>query len=1273
MSDAQVVGRVAVKILPDTSKFKEEARKELAEAEKGLEVKAKLVLDGDGLKEEAKKVRAEAQQALSDISIKVNLDNENSVKSAIARIENELNKLGQIDIPVDLNEDDLNAALDMFHDRLGEIQTVTIRVDESSQESIRQAIAKIDAELAKMREIELDVHLDEASLQSARDMLADDLRLDLKVDWDDDASLRSAIAKIEAELAKIREVDLEVGLDEESLRKARDDLQKRLDLQAEVELNWNLAEAQAIHDEIQETLDAIRVNPKLDEKEVAKLKRQLEAAFTQMQALKATITPEMDALAKAKVEREIDDLQDKIDHLKSEVEPETSKGAVAAVMAAMARLTRDRIVNIFPKVSLSAMATATAMLKALSGARVLGNIFERLGKTIRNLDKSTPIIGTLATAIAGLAGWGISAASNLFTLSASLAQIGATSLALPGILGGMAIGLGATIAAFKDFNKVLPEVKGQLSQLQDLISERFWAEAKTPIRELIDTLLPELTSGFKQTSTQLGQFFGGFADSLKSSLAPALGGMFDDLSKSIDIATTGTGAFANIIKVLGEVGAGYLPQLAQWFVDVATKASNWLNQKGESGLREEIDAGIQALKDLGGVLFETGGILAGISRAAQEAGGSTLGMLRETLAGVHEAIDSSAVQAKLVGLFTAAHEAMSNMASQGGAEVKAFLGQFVGLLTQILPQVGTIIGTALGGIAEALNQDAVFAGVYALFDGVQAGVNGLLPVLAPLGAALGAVLTIVGALAAQLGPLVAAALTPLANAFTALAPSILPIIDLLGGALTSAFTMLSPVIMQLVPIVQDALGMAFQALSIILPVIAQLFGQILAAVLPIISALLSGLAPILPVVAEFLSGIVQAAMPLVDVLLQILSAVLLPLIPVVQEIAATMLPLLKDAFDRLVQALMPFLDALKAVIDFLMPILAPVIQFIAELLIGTLVAAINGVALVLEGFVEIFKGVWNIIKGFFEIWIGLFKGIFTGNWDLLQKGFKDLWNGIWQFLKGLWDVILGALITWLSVGVLGAAKKGLTAIGEGFKAGWKAVQKFGSDAWKAISEGFTGFFSGLGSKALSGLQSIKNFFTQGWSNVVSTTREKFSSMVSTVAEWLGKAVAKVRELPGKAKEALSNLGSTLKNAGIQLIKGFITGITGMFGDVKDTLGNLTDKLTSWKGPESLDRVLLVGAGQLVINGFINGLESRYDAVKKSLRGLTNDVAGTEFGAPTVSAFGASRGVTAAVTSALAGAGQGGTTKTLNYYAAPGNSLDSEEDLFAAANRARMGW
>lgn len=68
----------------------------------------------------------------------------------------------------------------------------------------------------------------------------------------------------------------------------------------------------------------------------------------------------------------------------------------------------------------------------------------------------------------------------------------------------------------------------------------------------------------------------------------------------------------------------------------------------------------------------------------------------------------------------------------------------------------------------------------------------------------------------------------------------------------------------------------------------------------------------------------------------------------------------------------------------------------------------------------------------------------------------------------------------------------------------------------------------------------------------------------------------------------------------------------MFGSVKDKLGDFTGKLTSWKGPESLDKVILQEAGKYVIQGFIKGLESEYGNVEKSLGGLTNKVSQTEF-------------------------------------------------------------
>ncbi|MGW6745422.1 phage tail protein [Streptomyces sp. NPDC055025] len=984
---------------------------------------------------------------------------------------------------------------------------------------------------------------------------------------------------------------------------------------------------------------------------------------------------ELDQRSADRAKQKIKDWLDGISPLTVPVKLDIANGTGAAISARLQILTRPRTVPIVPELDNTAVLRVATALAALSGARVLNSMFEKLGNTLRNLDKSVPIIGSLALAIAGLAGWGLSAASNLAALSASLASIGSTTLLLPGLLGGIAVGLGVTIAAFRDFNTILPEVKAALSGLQDTISKNFWAKAAEPIRTMADELLPEFTAGVAQTGTQLGGFFADFAASLKGALNPALTQMFTDLSASITVAATGTGAFANSIAVLGQVGTSYLPALAQWFVDISTRFSDFLTKsEGNGNLKGWIDEGIQALKDLGSVLLNVGGILAGIARAAEAAGGSSLGMMADTLERIHSTVDSAGFQAGLIGVFRGAHAAMNAIATQSGPAVKELLSQLAQLAETILPQVGQIIGTALSAVANGLNQPGVMGGVHALFDGIQAAVTGLAPAMAPLGQALGALMTLVGAFAAMLGPLAAAALVPLAQAFAALAPSIVPIVQLLGGALTTAVQALAPIVAQLVPVVGAMLAAAFGLLQAVLPVVAQLFQQIVTAVAPLVTQLISGLGPILPVIAGFIAQVLAALTPVVSILIEIVSAVITPLIPMLQSIVSAILPPLADAFQRVAEAVQPLLEALLAVVDFLMPVLVPVIQFVIQVLGGALVACINGVALVLEGFVEFFKGVWNTVKGVFEIFWGLFEGIFTGNWDTFKQGFEDLWDGILGMLKGIWDAILGALEVFLNLGILGLAGKALKAIRALWDAAWGGIRMAGVVIWDAIKTAFTGFGSTLSSLGSSMMSGLRQLFSAGWEAIKSAAGSAMSALGRVISTGVTNAIKFVKELPGEARSALTSLGSTLVSAGKALIQGLIDGITSMFSAVKDKLGSLTSKLTDWKGPESLDRVLLVGAGQLVVDGFIKGLESRYDAVRKSLRGLTDEVADTSFALPGVRQTGASHAINTALSSALNARSEGcGTTRVLNYYAAPGASLSGEEDLFAAANRARMGW
>jgi hypothetical protein len=116
--------------------------------------------------------------------------------------------------------------------------------------------------------------------------------------------------------------------------------------------------------------------------------------------------------------------------------------------------------------------------------------------------------------------------------------------------------------------------------------------------------------------------------------------------------------------------------------------------------------------------------------------------------------------------------------------------------------------------------------------------------------------------------------------------------------------------------------------------------------------------------------------------------------------------------------------------------------------------------------------------------------------------------------------------------------------------------------------------------------------------------------------------------------------------------------------------SMTDAIKKALGIHSPSRVFKA-LGSYVGKGFALGLEgSRKDVLSSMKSGLGLDVD------PSGMALSPSaRSVAHTVSGAIdASSSEGGATKVLNYYAAPGSSLSSEEDLFTAANRARMvGW
>lgn len=493
---------------------------------------------------------------------------------------------------------------------------------------------------------------------------------------------------------------------------------------------------------------------------------------------------------------ELNELVDDFDGTKVELQ-----AAVDSIVARaeLARVSRDRFAAIHVQVSKASLAKAEAVLASLSGLRMLGNTLDNLWNAFKNLDKNIPLVGTLAEAVMGLSAWLLAAASNTFALARSLAQIGGLALTLPGIMGGMAFGLGATIAVLKDFNAVLPEVGREFSRIQGVMSQDFWRIAEGPIRNLTNTLLPQLEAGLRDTSTSLGGFFSTLATSLSTSLDGSLDDMFGNLSASINIASSANDSFAASIAVLGRHGAKYLPRLAGWYKNVQERMAAWLIDAERSGKLDDIvETAIVNVKDLGNVLKHTGGILAGVSRAAEKAGGSTLGALADTLERIHKTVDSPGFQNGLIDVLKGAHEAMNRISQQSGPAVSSFFKGFASTLADGFRVAGDAIGSLLDGVFRGLNTDGFADGFLSFLDGIRDGIRALAPMWEPLGNAIGAIGTLAGELARQFGPLLSQVLISLSGMVLDLLPKLTPVIEALTSTLGGALSAVLPIVSGLV-------------------------------------------------------------------------------------------------------------------------------------------------------------------------------------------------------------------------------------------------------------------------------------------------------------------------------------------------------------------------------------------------------------------------------------------------------------------------------------------
>lgn len=464
----------------------------------------------------------------------------------------------------------------------------------------------------------------------------------------------------------------------------------------------------------------------------------------------------------------------------------------------------------------------------------------------------------------------------------------------------------------------------------------------------------------------------------------------------------------------------------------------------------------------------------------------------------------------------------------------------------------------------------------------------------------------------------------------------------LFGLLGQLATALAGAFSTLLPVMGTVLSALFKALG---PIVSLLTGQFLPVVVKLISTLATALVPVIEALGPALLEVLAAFMPLVTVLGDSLGPILIGLAPVLAQLATSLGHTLADALVALLPLFVELLPPLSELVVALLPSLIPLIKIVADIfaiqapLIGMIAKLIADVlAPALRVVTPIVAAVAPILE-----WVAEKFHMLVGPITEATKWFMDAlhsvenWKSVGQWFSDLWDSIVEGIhkgVDWLLAlpGKAWAAIKALPGV----------LRKAASDAVHglvyAISYGVGKaivWFGELKVKIpvlLAELWTwIKQKFHEGVENSVKFVRDLYdkvvlwftmtkaravaavTELVTRVVAWIkgvpDKAKSALSELPGKIKDAVSNAGTWLLDAGKNVVSGLVNGIRQKFKDAVDLVKSLGRDIVKGfndavgnKSPSKL----FATAGANVVAGFVKGVTDNASKAVTAVAGMLSN-------------------------------------------------------------------
>ncbi|MFF5668788.1 hypothetical protein ACFY8S_01405 [Streptomyces hygroscopicus] len=745
----------------------------------------------------------------------------------------------------------------------------------------------------------------------------------------------------------------------------------------------------------------------------------------------------------------------------------------------------------------------TRSLSALGG--IAGRVAGALGRLL--------VIGVVGTAAAGAAaavaalGAALGPAAGLIAAyPAAIAgfevALGTLKLALLGVEDALEAAFGDDAAAFQEaLDKLAPAAQKavqsvralapELRQVQQAVQQAFFQQFAGDITAAIKNLLPLR----KQLAGLATEFGNAASEGLRFAASQQAMAPLQTIIKGTTAAASGLSAVVaplakGFLDVAAAITQAFGPQVGSAIAQRGAQLGTWLSSVAASGQAVQwVRDALATLRQLGAIASNVGGIISGVFRAADTAGGGLLNNLQQVTGAFREFVNSAQGQEAFGNLFGA----IAAIARQLGPILSALVTQ-LGRIAPALAPVFTALGPALVGLINAVGPAIAALGpsLEAVAQALGTAFETIGPALAPLGAAIGSVISALAPLLPLVGQLVAAVATALAPVLQTLAAAFAPIIEAVVGALmpvlpplAAAFAAVATAVLPLAQALGQALGSALTALGPLLATLSTAVAQLVTALAPLIAQIAQALAPVLPPLAAAFTAVVQALMPLIPPIVSLVTS-LAPLVSIVVSLAA---PLLQIAAAF----------ASWAVINVVVPI------------IQGIVTALNGLATALSFII-------GIVTTFVTTVIGWFRSLY--NTLVGHSIIPDLVNGITSWFGRLPGMILSAISS-LVGSVIGVFSRLFSSVVSVVTTGISRIASW----FSRLPGQIVSALSGIGSR-------IAGVFTGA-----------IGAAVGAVNSLIGSIVRAFSGLPGKITSAIGDIGGTV----LGKIKGGLGKVGGLLG------------------------------------------------------------------------------------------------------------------------------